>query len=160
MDLRLFLLRKKKSRYVHHSGPKQEIGLFLRQTAKHIPFALKSAEWGGAICTIDSGAGGTININGGTISGNKTTSRDGGALCLWNSAVTNITGGEIINNYANYCAGAISSRGTSTLNISGGLISGNSAVYSSVYCAIDGFSSGLSPLTISGNPVIRGNMRG
>lgn len=113
--------------------------------------ANNTAQKGGVIY---SECGGTINLAGGTISGNKATNGDGGvinmaggtvtisgakltgntssqyggAVYLYNGVTATMTGGEISSNQAASEGGAVHVYGTSTFNLSGGKITGNSSV--------------------------------
>ena len=104
---------------------------------------------------------GTLNISGGTVSGNTATYTDksddptifyGGAI--FNQGTLNISGGEISGNSAKSCGGAVYNYGTMT--VTGGTITGNT---SERYSAGAIFVDGTGTLSISGG-MISGNTAG
>lgn len=131
-------------------------------------------------CNSGSGGGilneGTLNINGGILSGNK--AQEGGAIANENDGTLNLNGGSITNNRAvDFGGGAIVNKGTMTM--SGGTITENvsamngGGVWTSGTFTISGgaikenqASGGnngggicyrLGTLKLSGSPVITGN---
>ena len=85
--------------------------------------ANKEGSMGGAISAT---APAIINVNGGTITGNSSTSY-GGAIVL-NGSTLNITGGSITGNTAgNNTGGGIHAYGGSVVNMTGGTIKDNTA---------------------------------
>ena len=85
--------------------------------------ANKEGSMGGAISAT---APAIINVNGGTITGNSSTSY-GGAIVL-NGSTLNITGGSITGNTAgNNTGGGIHAYGGSVVNMTGGTIEDNTA---------------------------------
>ena len=95
----------------------------------------------------DAGAiwnGGTVKIKGGTISYNETNSSNGGAIS--NYGLLNITGGLFEYNHSANNGGAIlntyyrNANAVGTMNISGGIIRNNDAIYGggiAIYSAED-----------------------
>lgn len=117
-----------------------------------------------------SGAGivssGTLNIEGGTITGNRTTNSGGSAISA--SGTLRITGGNITGNLANIgnnpnaYAGTIYHGGACNFYLNGGIISGNYCGYTVTGTA--GITAMLgtdgTTLHLSGNYVLSGNQMG
>lgn len=84
-------------------------------------------QWGGGLYVH-----GVVNMKGGTISGNSTTTKAGAGVAIFDDAngtgEMNISGGKIQNNTSAETGGGICNLGT--LEISGGEISGNTTKYS------------------------------
>lgn len=81
-----------------------------------------SVKWGGVI-----GSYGKVTINGGTFTGNKGSQ---GAV-VYSNGVLNITGGTFEGNQASYTGGVIAVGSKANLNVSGGTFKGNSAKFGS-----------------------------
>ena len=105
------------------------------------------------------GKNSNFNFSGGTITGNEAV--DGGAVYLNQELSTlNMTGGEISGNTATANGGAVYMyRATSTLNLSGGTIQNNTAGSSGGAVYFNTTSDGKIQgiLNISGNPVVKDN---
>lgn len=84
------------------------------------------AEGGGAVYV--SGGNSTVNMTGGTISGNRANSDDGGAVLVENGGKFEMSGGTISNNTAaSTNGGGVSVRNGGKFEMSGGSITGNTA---------------------------------
>ncbi|MBQ3557614.1 MAG: S-layer homology domain-containing protein [Oscillospiraceae bacterium] len=120
-------------------------------------------------------AGGTVNLEGGTLTGHTNTASTGGAIGVQDGvagAQINVYGGAITNNTAKRGGGiSVGDGGDSDLLIAGGTISGNvstdSPNYGGIYSHTGSFNItggtisdticwrfGTGTSTISGNPVI------
>ena len=108
-----------------------------------------STDAGGAFRVL---SGGVLNIEGGTISGNRST--NGGAI--YNIGTVNISGGSIKDNTAQNSGGGIFNNDAGTLNLTGGNITNNSAAEN--YHGGGIHTSGT--INVSGNPVVKDNTRG
>lgn len=81
-----------------------------------------SASYGGGVMVV----GGNFLLKDGTIYDNSATMH-GGALYLWKSAQTTMSGGTIRNNTATSYGGGVEVNDNSTLNFNGGYIKNNSS---------------------------------
>lgn len=108
-----------------------------------------STDAGGAFRVL---SGGVLNIESGTLSGNRST--NGGAV--YNIGTVNISGGSIENNTAQNSGGGIFNNDAGTLNLQGGKITKNSAGEN--YHGGGIHTSGT--INVSGKPVVKDNTRG
>ena len=123
-------------------------------TIKNGTFTGGIASTGGAI-VVD--AGGTLNIEGGEISGNLVQTGNGGAIYVKNGGVVNMTGGKISGNQVvTGNGGAIYVEAGGIVNLFGGTISGNSAggLGGGIYVEEGG------TLKVQGAPKVTGNTAG
>jgi len=100
-------------------------------------------------------SGTTVEISGGTFSGNKVAKGAGGAMGFSSRTQAVISGGTITGNTAAN-GGAIIVQGGADLTIQGGTISGNSAtIYGgAIYVNVPGSSTGdVSVLTVAGGTI-------
>ena len=104
---------------------------------------------GGAI-RVETGA--TLNLEGGTVTGNK--SPNGGGI--YNIGTLNVSGGTVSGNTAANSGGGIFNNTAGTLNLTGGTVTNNSAAAN--YHGGGIHTSGT--LNVSGAPVVSGNTRG
>ena len=106
---------------------------------------------------------GTLNMSGGTITGNKTiyggTNRYGDGGGVYVSGTFKMSGGVITNNEASNNGGGIALASGATFEMTGGTISGNSASGNGggVYVTKDKYVDGKNKFAVSGSPVIRDN---
>ena len=116
-----------------------------------------ASRWGGAICLRkDSNQQTTLNMTGGTLSGNKAKS-EGGAVHVTDANCTfNLSGGKLTGNTSGDGGAVYLNQEPSTLNMTGGEISGNTATGSGggVYIYRSGSVCDLSNGTISGNTAV------
>ena len=116
-----------------------------------------ASRWGGAICLRkDSNQQTTLNMTGGTLSGNKANS-EGGAVHVTDANCTfNLSGGKLTGNTSGDGGAVYLNQEPSTLNMTGGEISGNTATGSGggVYIYRSGSVCNLSNGTISGNTAV------
>ena len=116
-----------------------------------------ASRWGGAICLRkDSDKQTTLNMTGGTLSGNKANS-EGGAVHVTDANCTfNLSGGKLTGNTSKDGGAVYLNQEPSTLNMTGGEISGNTATGSGggVYIYRSGSVCDLSNGTISGNTAV------
>lgn len=82
--------------------------------------------YGGGIILLSNSTNGSLNIEGGTIQGNTSTTASGGGIFIQGSTL-NMSDGNLINNDASTSGGGISLRGSSNFFMSGGRITGNEA---------------------------------
>ena len=103
-------------------------------------------QWGGGLYIH-----GVVNMKGGTISGNSTTSKAGAGINVSTNGKLTMSGGKIQNNTSAETGGGICNLGT--LEISGGKISGNTTKYSGggIYNSAQGKGTTITGGTISGN---------
>lgn len=103
-------------------------------------------QWGGGLYVH-----GVVNMKGGTISGNSTTSKAGAGINVSTNGKLTMSGGKIQNNTSAETGGGICNLGT--LEISGGKISGNTTKYSGggIYNSAQGKGTTITGGTISGN---------
>lgn len=103
-------------------------------------------QWGGGLYVH-----GVVNMKGGTISGNSTTSKAGAGINVSTNGKLTMSGGKIQNNTSAETGGGICNLGT--LEISGGEISGNTTKYSGggIYNSAQGKGTTITGGTISGN---------
>mgnify|MGYP002524516152 CR=1 FL=1 len=116
-----------------------------------------ASRWGGAICLRkDSNQQTTLNMTGGTLSGNKANS-EGGAVHVTDANCTfNLSGGKLTGNTSGDGGAVYLNQEPSILNMTGGEISGNTATGSGggVYIYRSGSVCDLSNGTISGNTAV------
>ncbi|MCR5178323.1 MAG: hypothetical protein K6C95_05000, partial [Lachnospiraceae bacterium] len=107
------------------------------------------ASQGGGVYVSSSGK---FNMTGGTISGNEAI--QGGGVCVSSSGTFNMTGGTISGNEA-FQGGGVCVSSSGTFSMTGGAITGNNGRLEGggVYC-----QNSSSVFSISGDPVIRGNV--
>ncbi len=117
---------------------------------------------GGAVSVVNGSS--SFSMTGGTIS-NNSAYYDGGGVFV-SSGIASISGGTISSNTAGRNGCAIGTRSGSTLNLSGGTITGNNTTGavttgSSTVGAVSGFSGGnCATVNLSGSPTISGNTYG
>ena len=98
--------------------------------------------------------GGTVNLWGGNIVGNKTVASGGGVLLVGEGSTLSMSGGTIANNTSEQCGGAVALSG-GTFKFVTGEISGNTAQSGGGVYAQAGTVE-LSGGTISGNTAVHG----
>lgn len=114
---------------------------------------LKGGSFDTAGCVRAIFCAGTVNMSGGTISGNTVANGNGGAILLSGGTV-NMSGGTISDNVAKNGGGIYavnSATSASTVNITGGTISGNTAQNGGGVAIID------STISVGGNAEIKEN---
>ena len=101
-----------------------------------------SVKWGGVI-----GSFGKVTINGGTFTGNK---GEQGAVVYSNGTLI-INGGTFEGNQASYSGGVIAVGGKANLNVNGGTFKGNSAKFGSAIYTSKTQNAVIKDATIEGN---------
>jgi predicted outer membrane repeat protein len=99
-------------------------------------------------------AGGTFNMTGGSITGNGSPDEDGGGVYV-HKGIVNIKGGSLEGNTGNNGGGIYACAGT-TINISGGIISGNKSEKYDSRGAFFGEGSGGGGIFTRGSMVLSG----
>lgn len=101
-------------------------------------------------------SGSTLNLEGGSIEGNKNAAVISSAGGVYNAGIFNMTGGKITGNTAGYGAGVLV-KNDATFNMTGGEISGNTGSGGSVDKGAGVYAYNGASITLGGEAKITGN---